>query len=322
MNSGGLQISKLLTRKIPRIFMYHNFSESAQAGYVSAEQFDWQLRQIKNNFNVLTFIELSKLVFEKKEIPDNTIVLTIDDGYKNFYETAFPLLKKYNIKATFFVTSGFINQDLWLWPDQLKWLLNNKKNTLSKISLLKKDFIFSGDEIEDWQQINDFCLSINEELKYQVINELSVLLEKKLPNRAPDKFASCSWKQLQEMQEWGIEIGGHSVTHPSLGQVSLEQAKYEIQMSLIDINQQLGSMHRTFCYPNGQPDDYNNDIKVLVKKAGYINAVTAFNDSLNITLPFSWRRFDGGNDKKGYLKALYGVEMLGNQFRKTMKCLY
>jgi peptidoglycan/xylan/chitin deacetylase (PgdA/CDA1 family) len=319
---GGLQFAKFLTRNSPRIFMYHSFSKFKQPGYVSSDQFEWQLKRIKNKFNVLSLIQLTELINAKQKVPKNTIVITIDDGYKNFYDFAYPLLKKYNIPATFFVTTGFINGDLWLWPDQLKWLLSNRIKSPKTLILLTKEFIFLSDEQANWQQINDFCLSVDDQNKLKVIKELAILLAVELPNTPPEQYAPCSWDELKEMQNNGIEIGGHTVTHPSLGQVTLKQAQYEIEQSRQCMDHQLGEMGRTFCYPNGQPSDYSSEIKKLVENAGYKSAVTAFNDVYNLKMPFAWRRFDGGNDNLGFLKSLYGIEILGNKINNKQKSDY
>jgi peptidoglycan/xylan/chitin deacetylase (PgdA/CDA1 family) len=319
---GGLQLAKFLTQRTPRIFMYHSFSQAPKAGYVSAEQFEWQLRQIKKGFNPITLLELSKLVSSNYPIPKNTVVLTIDDGYKNFYDIAYPLLKKYDIPATFFVTTGFINRDLWLWPDKLKWILNENKTKLSKVTLNNQEFTLLGTFQQNWQAINDYCLSVTDDIKHVFIKSLANQLNISLPLLAPQQFEPCSWDMLQEMQSWGVEIGGHTVTHPSLGQVSIVQAAEEIEGCLKEINSKLGEKERTFCYPNGSPSDYDEIIKGLAKTSGYKAAVTAFNDRLNLEIPFSWRRYDGGNNKLGFLKSLFGVEYLGCRLRKHEKSPY
>jgi len=322
MKLGGLQLAKFITRKKPRIFMYHSFSQNEIDGAVSTETFEWQITEIKKNFNPITLLELSTLISSNKPVPNNTIVITIDDGYKNFYDIAYPILKKHNVPATFFVTTGFINGDLWLWPDQLKWLLKQNTSALKKVTLNNQVLSLTGTFHQNWQAINDFCLSVTDELKHTYIQSLADQLSIVLPIKAPKQYEPCTWQQLKEMQEWGIEIGGHTVTHPSLGQVNNQQAESEIMGCLQEINKQLGKRKRTFCYPNGAPNDYNEKIKNTVKISGFVSAVTAFNDSYNINLPFAWRRFDGGNNTLGFKKSLYGIEYIGNELNKKQRCNY
>jgi len=322
MKLGGLQLAKFITRKTPRIFMYHSFSEHEVAGAVSKEKLEWQMGEIKKNFNPITLLELSTLISSNKPVPNNTIVITIDDGYKNFYDIAYPILKRYNVPATFFVTTGFINGDLWLWPDQLKWLLKQSSSALKKVTLSNQEFSLAGTFQQNWQVMNDFFLSVTDELKHNCIQSLAEQLSIVLPTNAPKQYEACTWQQLQEMQDWGVEIGGHTVTHPSLGQINNQQAESEIMGCLQEINKQLGERKRTFCYPNGAPNDYNEKIKKIVKVSGFVSAVTAFNDSYNLNLPFAWRRFDGGNSALGFKKSLYGIEHLGNKMKESTKCNY
>jgi peptidoglycan/xylan/chitin deacetylase (PgdA/CDA1 family) len=319
---GGLRLAKIITRKSPRIFMYHGFSNDETTGYVSAKLFEWQLQIIKKHFNPVTFLTLSDMVSENKAIPSNTIVITIDDGYRNFYEVAYPLLQQYKIPATFFVTSDFIEQKLWLWPDKLKWIVFNSQSEKRQLVCMDQQLSFSGQKNEDWQMLNDLCLSLAEVEKNRFITLLAERLGVRLPFNAPDNYAACSWDELLEMQRNGIEIGGHTVTHPSLGQVSESVAKKEIVDSLHKINQHLGVTRRTFCYPNGQPEDYNLLIKNIVKQSEFVNAVTAFTDKHNLNIEYSWRRFNGGKSGVEFKKSLYGVELIGNQVNKLQRCDY
>ena len=68
----------------------------------------------------MTFSELSERVFEHEKIPRNAVVLTVDDGYKNFYEIAYPILREHKIEASLYVTTDFIDGKDWLWFDKLK----------------------------------------------------------------------------------------------------------------------------------------------------------------------------------------------------------
>ena len=73
--------------------------------------------------------ELSEVLDGKKYLPENPIVLTFDDGYRDFYTYAFPILKKYNAKATQYVISGFLGN-----PNHL---LKSQVEELSKDSLIE-----------------------------------------------------------------------------------------------------------------------------------------------------------------------------------------
>jgi peptidoglycan/xylan/chitin deacetylase (PgdA/CDA1 family) len=121
---------------------------------------------------------------------------------------------------------------------------------------------------------------------------------------------AVTWDQVREMKASGIEIGAHSRTHPSLGKIGNNLLKYEIQGSVEDVTRETGCTPVVFCYPNGQPADYNDLAKRYVREAGCHAAVTAFYDR-NITNDlFELRRFNVGANWFQFSKVVNGLEVL------------
>lgn len=82
---------------------------------------DIQVKTLKEaGYTFLTAGELSQVLDGKKYLPENPIVLTFDDGYRDFYTYAYPILKKYNVKATQYVISGFLGNPNHLLQSQLE----------------------------------------------------------------------------------------------------------------------------------------------------------------------------------------------------------
>lgn len=314
---GGYQLARVLTRKQPKILMYHRFSAEKKGHEVTATTFEKQLQLIKRYFNPMTLVSVAQVIREKGQAPSNAVVITVDDGYRDFYDIAFPLLKRYGVPATFFVTTGFVNQQLWLWYDQVRWILDHKKPNVKVVTLsgLVVDLERSVEEL--WSLIVNHFLQISNSERLIGIEQLISACNLIVPIHAPHEYAAVNWVELAEMQKNGIEIGGHTVTHPSLGRASLEEAKKEIIQSKKDLDEALGHVERTFCYPNGQPEDYTNEIKKIVTKAGYLTAVTAFSDCHNISIDKSWRRFTATEENFQFMKSLYGVEHIGNVLKRT-----
>lgn len=320
-NLGGYQVARSLTRSQPKILMYHRFSAKKAGLEVCAATFEQQLKIIKRNFQPMTLAELALYRQKNAATPANAVVITVDDGYRDFYEVAFPLLAHYQVPATFFVTTGFVNGDIWLWPDQVDWLLNNKQGT-GTVELAGREFDLSQPAKTLWWPIVGHFLQVPDTDRTAGLTRLAQACALDLPAVAPVEYSAVNWQQLAEMQAKGIEIGGHTVNHPSLGAMTLENVRYEILQSYADITRELGERPRTFCYPNGQPSDYSEAIKNIVRDSPYIAAVTAFSDRFNTDLDYAWRRFVGCEDNFQFHKSLFGVEHLGNQVRKTTRANY
>ncbi|HSX19412.1 MAG TPA: polysaccharide deacetylase family protein [Candidatus Saccharimonadales bacterium] len=109
------------------ILMYHHIRINPKPGdpvwaalNVTAEQLDAQLQFLStNNFHTITLDDLNGALNGKETLPENPIILTFDDGYRTFYDNAFPLLKKYNMKATEFVITQAVDASAYLTWDQI-----------------------------------------------------------------------------------------------------------------------------------------------------------------------------------------------------------
>jgi len=111
------------------VLMYHHIgalpsnADSIRQGLtVSSEEFDAQLKYLsQNGFTFLTLEQLNKDITAKK-IPDKVVVMTFDDGYDNNFKDAWPLMKKYNAKGTFFIITSKIGKDEYMTKEQIKEL--------------------------------------------------------------------------------------------------------------------------------------------------------------------------------------------------------
>jgi len=93
------------------VLMYHSINTNSLFFTVRSENFAEQMAYLKNKrFNIISLNQLVELIEEKKLIPQKTIVLTFDDGYKDNYFSAYPILKKYNFPATIFLVPDLIGQ--------------------------------------------------------------------------------------------------------------------------------------------------------------------------------------------------------------------
>lgn len=312
---GIYRLGSTIVENKPRILMYHRFSKNDQKDCVSSVVFEEQVKFISTRYTSSTMCELAKKIYHRKELPKNQVVITVDDGYQDFYQVAFPILKKYNMRATLYATTGFIENGTWLWPDKLKWILSHAQD-LSALESITCGQSVGLDKNTLWAEMVKKSLSLSEVEKQEYHEELLSIAGLVLPDTIPEAYAPCTAEQLREMQEYGIEIGGHTVTHPSLGQVSKNQAMNEIQQCEEWLNRELGRKERTFCYPNGMPSDYKKETEKILEDSDFLCSVVAFNDKYTYESRYAIRRFGTGNDMFQFKKAVSGIELIGNIFRK------
>lgn len=319
---GGYALARRLTAQEPRILMYHRFSEQPSNGAVSAGRFAEQLSYVREHFNPITLNQLVAGLFGGQQLPPNAVVLTVDDGYADFHDIAWPILRQYGVPATLFVATGFINRDLWLWPDQMSWILRQAPD--SEDPFVRPGLSLTGqaaqaDYAGQWERLNDYCLSVSDSDKHATLEALATHWELVLPEQPPKSSKACTWAQLKAMEAQGIEIGGHTVTHPSLGQVTGENARWEIRHCQKMLEEHLGEKVRPFCYPNGTAKDFDERVKRSVQEAGFSCAVAAYHDAAGTQDRWALRRHSGAQDWFQFYKATNGVELLGNRLRQRKR---
>lgn len=159
----------------PRVFLYHRFSREGELlpHRVSADNFRWQLEQIVSRYKVLSFGDCVEHYMGKGVWPKNSAVITVDDGYRDLYEIAYPELRRLNLPATFFVTVNFVDQKIWLWPDRLHYAVNNSSHISFEICTGEQEHHYplqtEEDKFRAWKSLSDYCISLDDGEKEQMI---------------------------------------------------------------------------------------------------------------------------------------------------------
>ncbi len=146
-------LSKLFSKNKIRILCYHRVCDLPKTKdlmltyNVTPTVFDQQMAFLsQNGFNVITLEQLVDYKHEKKGHPTKTVVITFDDGYRDNYINAFPVLQKYNFKATFFVVTDYINSDrIFQWLDLGNESLSHCQKNKQYWLPLTKDHILNMD---------------------------------------------------------------------------------------------------------------------------------------------------------------------------------
>ncbi|MEM8490388.1 MAG: polysaccharide deacetylase family protein [Pseudomonadota bacterium] len=112
-------------RTVP-ILCYHQFTNGHTAGHrleVTAREFEKQISYLVNEgYQFLTFAELADIVYQRRAVPEKSVVITVDDGYESVFDVAWPILKRYRVNATLFVYTDFVGGGAAMSWKQLKQL--------------------------------------------------------------------------------------------------------------------------------------------------------------------------------------------------------
>ena len=257
----------------PQVLMYHRVTRDEKVPGITPETFEKHLQLLNKYYQVVdidTALTTAKLETKAK------IVLTFDDGYYDFYTQAWPLLKKYNFPASIYITTDFIDGDMWMWPDKVREILS--KSSLDSITLANiGELALSAERYEDnWHRISDYCLPMLESERSGYIDDLAQLFGVELPKKPPQRFSGLTWTQLLEMQEAGLNIGSHTLSHPILTRISQEHLEQELAQSKQVIEEKLATTVKGICYPNGMQADVSENVINTAKKCQYHYGLIAY----------------------------------------------
>ena len=247
--------------------------------YVYRDTFERQIEYLTRRFLILSFQEALKMWERKSADPDERYcIVTFDDGWRDNYEHAFPVLKKYGVPATIFLPTEFIGTNRWFWPDRLGYLLNHhyglkaEWNGLDSLSLLKKKHPWlNGFETGNKEAIIDFLIEKAKQQSPEEIEEAIGELASVLELEVPRERILLNWEEVREMSREGISFGSHTLTHRILTTLSMEEMEHEIGASFRSLQVEGVNWTPVFCYPNG---NYTTAIAGHVKAAGFQAAVS------------------------------------------------
>lgn len=319
---GFLALCRWLTRHHVRTLMYHRFIGRDRLGrrHDSPEGVARQMEYIERHHRVVSSRDHLEAIRERRRLGGCPVVLTVDDGYRDFYDVLFPLLKKRGWPATFFATTGLLDRTTWFWWDKIAHLIDRAqpRRATRRVGDFDVEFDLNTPEgrLQAWSDVSDVMRWLSPQRGAEVVADLSAFLEVDLPATAPDYYAGITWDQAREMQEAGVLFGGHTVTHPILARLTPEQARWEITESRRRLGEQLGEEPAFFCYTQGGPADFNADIEQMVRDAGFEVCYLAYQNVDLSTRLLSLPRYSPSFDWEEFKWVMSGAEYLNLKLLK------
>ncbi len=230
---------------------------------------------LDNDYDLISLDRVAEILKGDKPAK-KFIALTFDDGYADNFHFAYPVLKKYKVPFTIYVTTSFPEKSAILW-----WYL-------------LEDFVLNNEEVAfEWEgQTSHFsCKNLSEkEFAYKSIHNfiaqkkskvpLEDLLKAVLKNHTDGLYSktkelALSWEQIRELSEDPlVTIGAHTVNHYPLSKLPDSEAEWEITESKVRLENQIGQKVEHFSYPFGTKEEAGNREFEIAKRCGFSTVTT------------------------------------------------
>lgn len=267
------------------ILLYHQivdkqsvYLDKGPAVHHPIDEFRKEIQFLARHVHVATMDEVIERISSGRGFDRPTVAITFDDGYRDNYTLAFPVLKKYAVPAIIYLTTGLIDTMERTWPDQIETaVLHTDRTNLFFPPIFGDKVIALGDTDEKRRaskQIAEALKLIPDDERMRLLRELFKVLDVDIDSLQNMRRAMLTWEEVREMSGQGIIFGSHSHTHPILSRVPLEQAKADIQLSKDVLEKKLQKVTKHFAYPNGRLEDFSVELGEYCRQIGFESVAT------------------------------------------------
>lgn len=265
---------RVVTKSDFAIIVYHRVCPDPEFRYtdsISPQTFERHLRYLSRNHEILSLPDLVDYVQSGESPQARAAAITFDDGYRDNYLYAYPILKRFRAPATFFLATGYIGGGRPFWWDQVSYVIKHTFTIRLDLGTLGSYWLQSEENrslvsrmiIERLKTMPDHERNVE-------IERLCALCEAEVSSRVGEELV-LSWKDVEEMDRHGMLFGAHSVNHGILTRMRLDLAKNEIVESKRQLENRLGKAVTCFAYPNGE---HSAALVQLVRTLGFKLAVS------------------------------------------------
>jgi len=283
--TGLIRAGRGLWAKSLTVVNYHRIDDPNRKDFdsfipnISAtpDNFNRQLDYLAKWFNVVSLKDVIAWLDGRKDLPAYAALITFDDGYLDNYTYAYPSLRQHNFPALIFLTTEHIGTDAHFYWDLAAYCFHHTQSDR---------LTFPDGRVECWsdsEQRNrvsrnwiELMKTFPQAEKETYVQRLPALLGVSIPAGFFRKLM-MNWDQVREMRKGGIEFGAHTLHHPILTRISLDEVRAEVEGSKSRIEKELGEPVLSFAYPNGQMADLNDSIEKIVAGSGIRAAFTLLN---------------------------------------------
>ncbi|HEX6810696.1 MAG TPA: polysaccharide deacetylase family protein [Planctomycetota bacterium] len=241
------------------ILMYHSVPGPDAAQWIDPRDavapalFEQQMQTLVKHCHVVSLTELVEAIEIGRSLPNATVVITFDDGYLDNFEVAAPILASFDLPATFFLATGYIDRESPQWIDELYSIYRARSANVLHVgwlSTLPYDLTRQHDVDASYTAISEIMLATDIAGRKRLFDELTVQLR---PTRTPPRL-TMNWDEVRRLQAMhsGFEIGVHTRDHLSLPCLDTERMAVELTQCIADVRTMLGLEPRFFSYPYGR----------------------------------------------------------------------
>ncbi len=260
------------------VLAYHRIGEAAGQLFddelfsASVQGFKQQLLYLRSHFDVIGLNELiARLEGAGPVFRRPTAMVTFDDGYRDNYEVALPILQEVGLPAAFFIAAGYIDRPRLTWWDRVAYVVKSTTRDMLELDYPEPLTIDlrQPDRDRATRQILQPYKRTPEIDQERFFDRLEEEAGVEVESEALGRDLFMTWDQVRGLRGGGMAIGSHTYDHPVLAQMPEAIQLSELTRSKQVLESQADSPIHAIAYPVGGPDAFSDSTKRLAREAGY-----------------------------------------------------
>jgi peptidoglycan/xylan/chitin deacetylase (PgdA/CDA1 family) len=230
------------------------------------EELDRSLSFLRRHTQLVTPAELLEM-----ETPPRGphVLLTFDDGYREWATEVLPLLRAHDVSAAFFLATRFIDEPRAPWWYELPWMVREARvETLPAGEWLDEPLPLGEARDGAADSLLDAYKALPAERCEEFLDWVSEATGSGRCDPGSVRDDWLTWDMARELRDAGMEIGGHSADHPVLARLSAAAQQEQISRCARRIEAELEQPMRMFAYPVGLADSFGEEAKAALREEG------------------------------------------------------
>lgn len=255
--------------KVPRVLFWHGVDyrcdKNVEQEIFDIEIFEKQISYLERHYEIISIDEFHNR-FVNHCFNGKEVVLTFDDGYANNLYVVEPILHRYSLPFTVFVSAEHVDEGLY-FPTSVNRIITLGSG-LKSISIPSQNLHLSTNTIDERKETAALISSL---LKSLPVDDVKAITNELIANVSPQEWVSLqekfksvrpmTWSEVKELSDKGVTIGSHCMWHICCHNNQQEQVvKYQLEESKRQIEEHVGKECKYFAYPNGDYTGFSNSI--------------------------------------------------------------
>jgi len=278
-NTGLNRLKRAVLHQYLIVLNYHRITPDVRS-FVSdfddnvfgptVSNFRHQMAFLKENAHIISIDDLKDISINGQKPSRPSVLITFDDGYKDNYTLALPILKEYRIPALFFIPTRNLIERRVGWWDEISYIIKRAKaGIISLGEPLNRDVVIG----EDRHKVKSELMYMMKTTPFlnldELIDTMAAATGIDRPSLKEQNAELMTLQELREMIKLGMKIGSHTHSHHILANIDEDSQYQELSYSKEILEKELGVGVSAISYPVGRHDSFNNQTKWLAKQAGY-----------------------------------------------------